>query len=489
MQVTRLYTILLVSFLFSTAADSLEAQAITYVPLYTFDGDNPNDRFGISVSGAGDVNGDSTPDLIVGRGGEDKFGPPSGSVRVFSGSDGSVLHTFNGDTPNELFGSSVSGAGDVNGDGRDDLIVGSPDDGDGSTGSGSARVLSGIDGSVLYKFDGDNRFDALGHSVSGTGDVNGDGTPDLIVGAVFDDNNGNSSGSARVLSGNDGSVLYSFDGVSDGDNFGFSVSGAGDVNGDGTPDLIVGARFDDNNGFRSGSARVLSGSDGTVLFTFNGDSANELFGSSVSGAGDVNGDGRDDLIVGAFGDDNNGNLSGSARVLSGSDGSVLYSFNGDSTADFFGFSVSGAGDVNGDGKADLIVGALHEDNNGSSSGSAFVLSGSDGSVLYTFDGDSVGDEFGASVSGAGDINGDGINDFIIGAPNGGANGDGYARVFVSQIVELGDVNHDGVVNFLDISPFISFLSGDVFLAEADVNEDGLVNFLDISPFIAILSGQ
>ena len=126
----------------------------------------------------------------------------------------------------------------------------------------------------------------------------------------------------------------------------------GDVNNDGIDDFIVGARRGDNGG----SARVLSGSDGTALYTFGGDNAEDQFGFSVSGAGDVNNDDIDDFIVGARFDDNNGSASGSARVLSGSDGAVLYTFNGDNAEDQFGFSVSGAGDLNNDGYADLIVG-------------------------------------------------------------------------------------------------------------------------------------
>ena len=308
----------------------------------------------------------------------------------------------------------------------------------------SAQITHG----ELFTVRGDSANDFLGCSVSGAGDVNGDGTPDLIVGAPYDDNNGDESGSARVLSGLDGSTLFTFNGDSAGDRFGDSVSGAGDVNGDGRADLVVGAPHDGGN---RGSVRVLSGLDGSTLFTFNGDRAGDYFGDpfgdsapdqigdstgdhfgrSVSGAGDVNGDGRADLIVGA---PHGGGNRGSARVLSGLDGSTLFTFNGDSAGDHFGRSVSGAGDVNGDGRADLIVGALGDDNKGARSGSVRVFSGLDGSTLFTFDGDSEHARFGRSVSGAGDLNGDGLDDFVVGGAGGTVTitGTGFARVFVSS---------------------------------------------------------
>ena len=359
----------------------------------------------------------SSPDLPVGG---------TGAVEILDAVTPSLspLHTFYGDSTGNRFGESVSGAGDVNADGFDDIIVGAPRDSNNGTYSGSARVLSGVDGGVLYTFDGDTPGIRFGYSVSGAGDVNADGFGDIIVGASLDDNDGHRSGSARVFSGVDGSILYTFDGDSPDVWFGYSVSGAGDVNADGYDDLIVGGPVPNQGGNLSGYARVFSGVDGSILYTFNGNLPDDRFGKSVSGAGDVNADGYDDVIVGT-----GKPQSGIARVFSGVDGSTLYTFDGNQPYDRFGDSVSGAGDVNGDGYGDLIVGAYRAHNNGPGSGSARVFSGVDGSVLYTFNGDWTGDGFGGRVSGASDVNRDGFDDFIVGTAPEIGSGDGYARAF------------------------------------------------------------
>jgi len=421
--------------------------SITHVPFFTLTGASNGDSFfgesfGESLSDAGDVNGDGFDDLIIGARDADNNGTNSGRILVVSGFNSTVLYSLFGDAASDL----------------DDFIVGAVS---------NAKVFSGSDGSVLYNFEGD--FSSFGSSVSSAGDVNGDGFDDVVVGA---------SDSVRVFSGSDGSVLYNFDSVILGGlDLSRSVSGAGDVNGDGFDDLIVGSPSNSN-------ALVFSGSDGSVLYNFNGDSDfQQRLGDSVSDAGDVNGDGFDDVIVGA-GD------SSSARVFSGADGSLLYQFDG------FGFSVSGAGDVNNDGFADLITGAQQIGDYGQIFGSARVFSGADGSVLYELSENVEG--FGNSVSGAGDVNGDGVADFVVGGigVRGGTDVVGASslsrvRVDVSRLPiflsSLGDVDQDGEVTFADIAPFIEVLMNGTFLEEADCNQDGEVNFDDIESFIALLT--
>jgi len=404
--------------------------------LFTFRGDSPADEFGWSVRDAGDVDGDGHADVIVGAPG--RYSSGGGIARVLSGKNGTVLYTFRGDSPGDAFGASVSGAGDVNQDGRADLIVGAFHHG--RYGGGYARVFSGKSGTTLYTVHGTSAGDAFGASVSGAGDVNLDGHADFIIGAPNDDIKTPNSGSAWVFSGKDGALLFLFIGDSAGDGFGSSVAGAGDVNLDGLADLIVGAQYDDDSGQDSGSARVFSGKDGTTLFTVYGTSAGHRFGRPVSGGCDVNQDGHADLIVGAPYDDKKGLRTGSARVLSGRDGVPLFTVYGDSAGDFFGYSVSSAGDVNGDRHPDLVAGAPDDDDNGTSSGSARVFSGKDGTPLFTLAGDGAGDLLGWSVSGGGDVNLDGIPDIIAGARQ-QSSATGYARVLSGTGLSLATDTH------------------------------------------------
>jgi MYXO-CTERM domain-containing protein len=437
-----------------------------------------NDWFGSSVSGAGDLNGDGYADLVVGARFDDDAGSDSGSAYVYYGTatgiDASTEEklTASDGASSDYFGYSVSGAGDVNGDGFADLVVGSYRDEVAGGTSGSAYVYygaaTGIDASAEDKLtpsDGASS-DYFGYSVSGAGDLNGDGYADLVVGAYRDDDAGSESGSAYVSYGSATGIDASAEDkltASDGaysDYFGFSVSGAGDLNGDGYADLVVGAPWDDDAASESGSVYVYYGTATGIdasteeKLTASDGAYSSWFGYSVAGAGDVNGDGYADLVVGAALDDDAGSNSGAAYVYYGSATGIDASTEDKLTAsdgasdDRFGGSVAGPGDVNGDGYADLVVGADGDDDAGSSSGSAYVYYGSatglDASAedkLTASDGAAVA-SFSTSVAGAGDVDGNGYADLVVGAYADDALGvfSGAAYVYYGSCV---DADADG----------------------------------------------
>ena len=235
--------------------------------------------------------------------------------------------------------------------------------------------------------------------------MNGDGKADFIAGAHAASTSGKDSvGSAFVYSGANVSLLYRKDGAATGDEFGISVSGAGDVNGDGKAHFIGGAWAASPGGKNAaGSAYVYSGADGSLLYQKDGAATGDILGISVSGAGDVNRDGKSDFMVGAPGADPGGRAgAGSVYVYSGADGSLLYQKDGAVAGDQLGSSVSTAGDVNGDGKTDFIVGAPNADPGGKAdAGSVYVYSGADGSLIHQEDGAAAGDQFGGAVASAG----------------------------------------------------------------------------------------
>ena len=269
----------------------------------------------------------------------------------------------------------VSRAGDVDKDGWGDVIVGAHNDDNKGSNSGMARVFAGKTGAIVRTLNGDSAGDLFGQSVGYIGDINNDLHSEVIVGAYMDDNAGTNSGMARVFDGKTGNTIWTINGDSAGDGFGGFVAYAGDVNKDGTPDFVVGACQDDNNGTDSGSARAFSGKTGTALWTVNGNAAGDAFGHPVNYAGDVNKDGHDDVIVGAYGNDKGGTDAGMAKVISGKDAKVLHSFFGSSRGDDLGIGVCAAGDVNGDGYGDVVVGADLVDKSASNAGQVTVHSG------------------------------------------------------------------------------------------------------------------
>jgi hypothetical protein len=396
-----------------------------------------NSYLGWSVSSAGDVNGDGYSDVIVGVPGDGDY---TGAALVYHGSASglSVYYVWVvvSDQDTALLGSSVSGAGDVNGDGYSDIIVGAPRYDNGLTDEGRVYVYHGSAASLSlspsWMSESNQPYAQLGFSVSSAGDVNGDGFSDMIVGTPGFDGGQNNEGRISVYYG-DSSALSSVPGwTAESDqadaHLGFSVSGAGDVNGDGYSDVIAGADGYDNVETNEGGAFVYHGSSGGLSlspsWTAESNQASAYFGCSVSRAGDVNGDGYSDVIVGAYQYDNGQMDEGGAFVYHGSSTGLSATFKWiaeSNQADaHLGTSVSLAGDVNGDGYSDVIVGADQYDRGEIYEGVAFVYHGSFSglSELYnwTAESDQEGAYFGSSVSSAGDVNGDGYSDVIVGAP-------------------------------------------------------------------------
>ena len=352
------------------------------------------------MASAGDVNDDGFDDFLVAAPFDDTVGADAGRVQVRSGFDGSVIWTLDG-AAGDRFGNSVHAVGDADGDGSGDFVVGAP--GSNTSAPGYAILYSGATGTAMHTINGALAGDRVGFSVRGAGDVNGDGYDDVVVGAP---QLGTGAGFARVISGFDGSVLHALT-AGGTTNFGFSVGPAGDVNADGYADVVVGDPA--SAGF--GNARVFSGLDGSVLHFLADGAVGSNFGFSSCGVGDVDNDGFDDVACSA----SHTVGAGAVRVFSGATGTLLFSLTGSTAGDFFGISVSPAGDMNADGNADVLVGAPQIGNGGP--GYARVFSGADQSILYTYRGEVAGEQFGLEVGSAGHVDLDGYPEIIVGAPN------------------------------------------------------------------------
>lgn len=380
--------------------------------LFLLSGTGTPGFFGSQVAAGGDLDGDGVEDLLVADPWDDTNGQYSGAVRAFSGRGGSPLWAFVGNA-GDGYGMVVGGV-DVDGDGLGDVVIASSYQGNHR---GVVNICSGVDGAILRSFVGEADDDWFGQSVAFTWDVDADGMADLLVGATGTDYGGHSTGSCYVYSSGTGALLYRFDGDALSQSFGHAVANAGDVNGDGVGDWIVGDPGWDHS--IRGKAEVYSGADGSKLLTLQVPAYFSGFGWSLAALGDVNGDGRDDLVVGAPLDSTIATSAGSCWWFSGADGSILNAVSGAATNDALGYSLSGGGDWNADGWPDVVVGVLH----GNVNGEVRIYSGPDASLLhsirYSLDEDGVpGDAFGWSIDTVRDLDGDGLDELLIGALRG-----------------------------------------------------------------------
>lgn len=423
-----------------TPAWALEASSF-----YELNGSAEFDIFGAAIASIGDIDGDGVPDFVVGV--PRTNANDIGSAFVFSGVDGGLIYSFNGLNAGDNFGISVAGTGDVNGDGVPDIAVGAPFmTVNGQVLLGSVFYFSGNDGSLIRRINGDPQTSTLGGAIANAGDLNGDGVPELIVGAAVASptNFATGVGSILVYSGATGSTLLRIDGTVTGENFGELVASAGDVNGDAVPDILVGLPKASPAGlFTAGSVFVFSGLNGDQLLRFDGSIEFANFGSSITTVGDINGDGQSDIIIG---DPSFELFNGRVFAFSGKDGTELWRVDDTNSSVSFGYTVASAGDVNGDGVPDVLVG---DPNASGLSGSVFFLSGVDGAQLLRIDG--AGGGFGRALASAGDLNGDQVPDVIIGAKDAGPSGFTSAgTVFISLIADSEDGNtasfSDGVLS-------------------------------------------
>lgn len=461
-------------------------------------------QMGFSVSSAGDVNGDGFSDLIIGAISYSNGQSAEGAAFIYHGFPDTLSTSYlarldDADMTGANFGRSVASAGDVNGDGFSDVIVGADAFMDGANfNEGRAYIyfgsLNGLPATPSQILDDANQAGALyGVSVASAGDVNGDGFSDVIIGAYrYDFGIFSQNGRVFIHYGSPAGVSVTPDrelssSFADDAFFGRSVAGAGDLNGDGYGDIIIGA-YGESSG--TGAAYIFYGSASGIGLgpdlILNGVSNNDIFGISVSSAGDVNGDGHSDVIIGAWGVDDGGNTNegiayvflGSATGLSTSPDFILD--DADLADAQFGVSVATAGDVNGDGFSDIVVGANNFTNNVTSEGRVFIYYGSPAGPSSTpdfvaDDSDQNQSNYGYSVSSAGDINGDGYSDIIVGADgfdDGTPNNEGRSYVYLGSSTGLNTVPYTIDISGADASNF-----GHSAATAGDINGDGFSDII------------
>jgi hypothetical protein len=445
-------------------------------------------NLGESVNPAGDVNGDGYSDVILGA----RIHGSGGAAAVFHGgalgtSTTTSLARF-GAATNAYLGTSVANAGDVNGDGYADALFGAPGAFGGAASSGQAYLhygsASGLSLTPSVTLQNGVAGSAFGSSVASAGDMNGDGYADVVVGAPL-----TGTGAAYIYMGGPGGLSSTpSQTLTGGSLFGSSVATAGDVNTDGFGDLIIGAPGSGQAFLFHGA---LSGPSSTPSLVLLEAPASNLFGGSVSTAGDVNGDGFSDVIVGARLGSNGQPNEGLAFVYLGSTTGILVPYarrlEADQAGAGFGTSVSGAGDINGDGYFDVVVGADQWESTvgEADEGAAFIFNGSasgtQSAIMITLQRNLPGSAMGRSVAEAGDVNGDGYADVIIGSPLGasGQPDEGLVYVYRGSPTGLTAASYDVLEANLT-----GARSGAAVSGAGDVDGDGYSDVLIGAPLTA-----
>ncbi len=435
------------------------------------------DGWGLDATDCDDTNDSVNPGVteVCGNGVDDDCDADATECRLAGSSPIAAARVeLTGVTNSGTAGSSVSGGGDVTGDGIPDLIIGGPEEDAGGSKNGAAFLVagpaaSGSLGAAAASFHGEGDNQWAGWSVSVAGDVNADGMADLLIGAYREPTTGYNAGAAYLISGGGWAGDYDVGdaatskllGEAANDNFGYWVSGIGDANADGFDDVAVGAVQESTGAYEAGAVYLFHGplagtlSAGSADTKWLGEAAYDYAGLSLAGQGDVDGDGVEDMVVGTYAESSAGPQYGAAYVVDGGTTGILSlssataKLTGESPGARAGYAVALL-DNDADGYADVIVGAPYEDRGGSLAGAVYVVSGPVvGTVnLAAADAILVGatscDQAGFAVARAGDLDADGVDDLLVGAPCDPTGGDCAGSVYVVHGPSAGVAVLDGV---------------------------------------------
>lgn len=381
-------------------------------------GEAAGDQFGWIARNIGDVDGDGVADVTTSAPTNSEAGAAAGKIYVYSSRTGELIWSASGNEKAQL-GLGIEAAGDVNADGIPDVLAGAP-------GENKAYAYSGEDGAILLTLSGEADGDFYGRKVSDAGDWNDDGHADVLIGAPGNDENGEDAGSAYLYSGKDGSLLRTWRGEEAGDRFGSSAGG------DRTADrgfIVVGAPGAGQQ--NTGSTYVYTSLSDEPFFIIEADSTGAALGAMfVSVVGDINADSVPDIYASDWSNSALGRSTGRIYVHSGADGSRLLKLTGEAAGDGFGIGVADAGDVNKDGHDDLIIGAWQHSSAAPSGGKCYLYSGKDGALLQTYTGKVTGETLGFDATGMGDVDGDGAIDLLVTSAWSAVNGSRSGRVFI-----------------------------------------------------------